>query len=82
MTSNIQTIVRKSAQQEADHLLHAAQLLEGMARLLRADAAALRAHARPGGCKPGESGLLPGWGYSYARSRLAQLQNLTKGWPT
>lgn len=79
MTSAAQ--IRAIVHREADDLIGLAQALEGAATAIRKDAAALRAHARPGGCRPGESGLLPGWGYDYASARLHHLQTEWKGRP-
>lgn len=59
--------IQEAAQVEADELIGLAQMLERLAAETRRDAAAIRAHAR--GLKPGEIGMLPGWGYAYAKNR-------------
>ena len=59
-------------QQEADDLIGLAQALEQAAKDTRKNAAALRAHVR--GLGPGEVGLLPTFGYSYANTTLSNLR--------
>lgn len=62
----------ETTQREADALIDLAQRLERAALDTRRDAAALRAQAR--GLRPGDKyGLLPGWGYDYAKMRLYAL---------